>query len=116
MTAAVPVRIGIDLGGTKIAVVALDQAGAEIFSRRIATPRGDYHASIAAIGVLVAEAEQMLGCAGAASVGVAMPGSMSPATGRVQNANSTWLNGRPLLADLQSHLGRPVRLANDANC
>ena len=116
MTAATPVRIGIDLGGTKIAIVALDEADAEIFVRRIATPRGDYHASIAAIGALVAEAEHTLGCAGAASIGVAMPGSMSPATGRVQNANSTWLNGQHLDADLAAALGRPVRIVNDANC
>jgi fructokinase len=116
MAAAGGIRIGIDLGGTKIAIVALDEADAEVFSRRIATPRGDYHASIAAIGALVAETEQMLGCTGAASVGVAMPGSMSPATGRVQNANSTWLNGQRLDADLAVALGRPVRTVNDANC
>jgi fructokinase len=116
MAAGARVRIGIDLGGTKIAVVALDEAGAEIFARRIATPRGDYRASLAAMGALVADAEQQLGCTGAASIGVAMPGSMSPATGRVQNANSTWLNGQRLDADLAAELGRPVRAVNDANC
>ena len=109
-------RIGIDLGGTKIAITALDPSGQEIFVHRIATPRGDYAASLRAIAGLVAEAENRLGCTGQASVGVAMPGSISPATGRVQNANSVWLNGQRLDSDLQAVLGRPVRLANDANC
>jgi fructokinase len=111
-----PVRIGIDLGGTKTAIAALGQADDELFARRIPTPRGDYGASIAAIGELIAEAERHLGCTGQASIGVAMPGSISPATGRVQNANSTWLNGQHIDADFTAHLGRPVRFANDANC
>ncbi len=110
------VRIGVDLGGTKIAVAALDEADREIFGSRISTPRGDYDATIAAIGALVADAEASLDCRGKASVGIAMPGSISPATGRVQNANSTWLNGRAFDADLRHALGRQVRLANDANC
>jgi fructokinase len=109
-------RIGIDLGGTKIAITVLDPSGQEIFAHRIATPRGDYEASLRAIADLVADAESRFGCTGEASIGVAMPGSMSPATGRVQNANSVWLNGRSLDADLHAALGRPVRLANDANC
>ncbi|WP_088348082.1 MULTISPECIES: ROK family protein [Rhodomicrobium] len=109
-------RIGVDLGGTKIAITALGDADAELFARRRPTPRGDYEASLALIADLVAEAEQHLDCAGLASVGVAMPGSLSPVSGRVQNANSTWLNGRALDADLAGVLGRPVRFANDANC
>ena len=111
-----PLRIGIDLGGTKIAISVLGESGEELFVRRMATPRGDYHAFIAVIGGLVAEAERHLDCAGRASVGVAMPGSISPVSGRVQNANSTWLNGKSLDADISAHLGRPVRFANDANC
>ena len=111
-----PFRIGIDLGGTKIAITALDASGTEHLARRIVTPRGDYHATIEAIASLIAEAERDLGCTGEASIGIAVPGSLSPATGRVQNANSTWLNGRSLDADLVARLGRPVRLANDANC
>ena len=114
--APAPIRIGIDLGGTKIAIAALGETGAELFARRTPTPRGDYHASIAIIGALVGEAERHLGCGGRASIGVAMPGSLSPVSGRVQNANSTWLNGKSLDADIGAHLGRPVRFANDANC
>ncbi len=108
------IRIGIDLGGTKIAIAALDPAGNEVYAHRIRAPRDDYRASIAAIGDLVAGAEQAL--AVTATVGMAMPGSISPATGLVQNSNSTWLNGTPLQTDLAAHLGRPVRMANDANC
>ena len=111
-----PLRIGIDLGGTKIAIAVLGEAGQELLARRVPTPRGDYHASIAIIGALVAEAERHLACEGRATIGVAMPGSISPSSGRVQNANSTWLNGQRLDADVSAHLGRPVRFANDANC
>jgi fructokinase len=107
------VRIGIDLGGTKIEAVALDASGAERFRRRVATPRGDYDATLAAVTGLVAEAER---AAGQASVGVGIPGVISPASGLVKNANSTWLNGRPLGDDLERLLRRPVRIANDANC
>ena len=109
-------RIGVDIGGTKIAIAALDDTGAERLARRIPTPRGDYEATIAAIAALISGAEADLGCAGQASIGVAMPGSISPATGKVQNANSTWLNGRTFDADLAARLSRPVRVANDANC
>ena len=107
-------RIGIDLGGTKIEIVALSEDGATRFSRRMATPRGDYDATIGAMVGLVEAAERSVGerC----TVGVGIPGALSPATGLVKNANSTWLNGRPLDADLSRALGRPVRLANDANC
>ncbi|MGI9382396.1 MAG: ROK family protein [Methyloligellaceae bacterium] len=107
-------RIGVDLGGTKIAAVGLDAAGDTITHHRIATPRDDYGATIEAIAEMVAAIEQAAGLTG--TVGVGMPGSISPASGRVQNANSTWLNGRRFDADLTERLGRPVRLANDANC
>lgn len=108
------VRIGIDLGGTKIAVAALDASDHEIYARRIPTPREDYHATVAAIGDLVRQAEQALGLT--ASVGIGMPGSLSPTTGVVQNSNSVWVNGKPLAADLEANIGRPLRFANDANC
>lgn len=107
-------RIGIDLGGTKIEAVVLHADGGEDVRHRIPTPRDDYAGTIAALAGLVAKLEQPY--ARTLPVGVAMPGAMSPATGRVQNANSTWLNGRPLNHDLAAALGRPVRLANDANC
>ncbi|MFN3461381.1 MAG: ROK family protein [Oceanibaculum sp.] len=108
-------RIGIDLGGTKIEIAALDAADGAVLAReRIATPRGDYHATIAAIRDLVAGVEARLGRRG--TVGIGIPGAISPATGLVKNANSTWLIGRPFDRDLETALGRPVRLANDANC
>ena len=107
-------RIGIDLGGTKIEAVALDDQGTIRFRQRRATPRGEYEGTIEAIAGLVASAERDIGSA--APVGIGMPGAISPATGLVKNANSTWLNGRPLDRDLTARLGRPVRLANDANC
>jgi fructokinase len=106
-------RIGIDLGGTKIEAIALDDEGCERFRRRVASPRGDYDGTLEAIASLVAAAED---AAGAASVGVGIPGAISPATGLVKNANSTWLNGRSLAEDLARRLARPVRLTNDANC
>jgi fructokinase len=107
------VRIGIDLGGTKIEAIALDADGRERFRHRVPTPRGDYVATIEAVASLVAGAEAVIG---SSTVGVGMPGVVSPASGLVKNANSTWLNGRPLAEDLAARLGRPVRLANDANC
>jgi fructokinase len=106
-------RIGIDLGGTKIEVIALDAEGRERFRHRMPTPRGDYRATIETVASLVAQAEVVVG---PSSVGVGMPGVVSPASGLVKNANSTWLNGRPLSDDLAARLDRPVRLANDANC
>ena len=110
-----PPRIGIDLGGTKIEGVLM-QAGGSIARRaRVATPRGDYDGTLAAIAGLVAALEE--GAGGApCRVGVGMPGSLSPATGLVRNANSTWLIGRPFREDLAAALGRPVRIANDADC
>jgi len=107
-------RIGIDLGGTKIEGVALDAEGNELGRERVPTPRGDYDATLDTIARLVAALEQRFG--GPAAVGVGMPGIVSPATGLVKNANSTWLIGRPFDRDLERVLGRPVRLANDANC
>jgi fructokinase len=107
------VRIGIDLGGTKIEAIALDASGRECFRHRVKTPRGDYAATLDAVGALVERAEAVVG---RSTVGVGMPGVVSPASGLVKNANSTWLNGRPLTEDLAVRLGRPVRLANDANC
>jgi fructokinase len=109
--------LGVDLGGTKIEAAAMDRAdGRVLWRERVATPTGDYEATLAAIAALVARAEAALGARGL-SVGVGMPGSLSPATGLVQGANSTALNGRALGSDLQAALGgRPVRLANDANC
>ena len=107
-------RIGIDLGGTKIEGVVLDDDGAIRFRERRATPRGDYEGTIDALVDLVGAAEASIGCS--ATVGIGMPGAISPATGLVKNANSTWLIGRTLDRDLEARLGRPVRLANDANC
>lgn len=101
-------RIGIDLGGTKIEAIAFDGAR-EVFRKRIASPRGDYPATLAAVAALVAEA-------GAGTVGIGIPGSLSTQTGLVKGANSTWLIGKPLQQDLERALGRPVRIENDANC
>ncbi len=110
-------RIGIDLGGTKIAGIALDPSGTAVAEKRIATPREDYDGTLAAIAGLVADLERQAGiAAGSASVGVGMPGALSLKTGLVKNANSTWLNGQRFDRDLSAKLGRPVRLANDANC
>jgi fructokinase len=108
------VRIGVDLGGTKIEALALDDAGRESQRRRIATPRDDYAGTVEAVARLVEAIEIESGQRG--SVGVGMPGAISPATGLVKNANSTWLNGRRLHEDFEARLQRPVRLANDANC
>jgi fructokinase len=107
-------RIGIDLGGTKIEGLLLSPDGEELLRRRIPAPRYDYAGTVAAIAELVRELEAKTG--GPARVGVGMPGSFSPRTGLVQNSNSTWINGRPLGRDLPEALGRPVRFANDANC
>jgi fructokinase len=107
-------RIGIDLGGTKIEGAAIDLSGAVRVRRRVATPRQDYGATIAAITSLIGGIEQEIGTA--ASIGVGIPGAVSPITGLVKNANSTWLIGRPLKQDLEAALGRPTRLGNDANC
>jgi len=107
-------RIGIDIGGSKIELIALDDAGCAAWRRRVATPQGDYAATLHAVAELVHEAERELGARG--SVGIGMPGALSLANGRVKNANSTCLNDRPLKEDLETALGREVRVANDANC
>ncbi|HEC8323858.1 TPA: fructokinase [Providencia rettgeri] len=107
-------RIGIDLGGTKIEVIALDDNGNVLFRKRIPTPRGDYDATLNAIASLVADAETATGLSG--SVGVGIPGTLSPVTGKVKNANSTWLNGKPFDVDLSHLLNRKIKMANDANC
>ncbi len=107
-------RIGIDLGGTKIEGIALDDHGHELVRRRVPTPRGDYAGTVAAIAALVSEIERQTGQRG--TVGVGMPGALSRVTGRVKNANSTCLNDQSLETDLAAALARDVRLANDANC
>jgi len=106
-------RLGVDLGGTKTEIVALE-GPREVLRRRVDSPRGDYAATVATIAGLVEAAEAELGKPG--TVGVGIPGAVSPATGLVKNANSTWLIGRPLDRDLGERLRREVRVANDANC
>ncbi|EJH0531923.1 fructokinase [Salmonella enterica] len=107
-------RIGIDLGGTKTEVIALDDAGEQRFRHRLPTPRDDYQQTIETIAALVDMAEQATSQTG--SVGIGIPSSISPYTGVVKNANSTWLNGQPFDNDVSRRLKREVRLANDANC
>jgi fructokinase len=107
------VRIGIDLGGTKIEGIAL-AGGAEVARLRVDTPRGDYAATVDAVVALVSALEKRAGTRG--SVGVGIPGTLSPENGLVKNANSVWLIGQPLQADLERALERSVRIANDANC
>lgn len=107
-------RIGIDLGGTKTEVIALGDAGEQLYRHRLPTPRDDYRQTIETIATLVDMAEQATGQRG--TVGMGIPGSISPYTGVVKNANSTWLNGQPFDKDLSARLQREVRLANDANC
>ncbi len=106
-------RIGIDFGGTKIEAVGLDDTGGVLARRRVPNP-GAYDAAISAVGELIAFIEAETGRTG--SVGMGTPGSASPGTGLMRNANSTWLNGRPFRQDLETRLSRPFRLANDANC
>jgi fructokinase len=107
-------RIGVDVGGTKIEAIALDAKGIELQRIRVATPKGDYAGTVAAVARLVQELEQSTEQAG--TVGVGIPGTIVAATGLVKNANSTWLNGQPLQRDLSLALKREVRCANDANC
>lgn len=107
-------RVGIDLGGTKIEGIALADDGVELYRERIATPRNDYEATVTAICTLVRDIEQHTRQQG--SVGVGIPGTISPASGLVKNANSTWLIGKPLKEDLEQRLQREVRVSNDANC
>ena len=114
MTFDSPPTIGVDLAGTKIEAIVLDHHGTSLWRERVATPAGDYMAALATMAALVARAERELGLAGC-SVGIGTPGTQTPA-GLIKNANSTCLNGQPLAHDLAQALGRPVQLANDANC
>ena len=107
-------RIGVDLGGTKIEAVALGDDGRVLARRRVPTPRDDYEQTLSAIVTLIRDVERDAGATG--TVGIGIPGTISPATGLVKNSNSTWMNGRPLADDLPQMLDRPVRFANDANC
>jgi fructokinase len=109
-----PIRVGVDLGGTKIEAIALAEDGAIVARRRMATPSQDYPAIVAAVADLVRAIEAETGRA--ARVGVGMPGAISPATGLVKNANTIVLNGKPFDRDLVAALGRPARIENDANC
>jgi predicted NBD/HSP70 family sugar kinase len=106
-------RIGVDLGGTKIEAVALDASGAIVARRRVATPTGDYAGTVNAIVKLAREVERETG---EGSIGIATPGARSLVTGLMKNCNSTCLNGKPLKEDLERRLGREIRMANDANC
>jgi fructokinase len=108
------IRIGIDLGGTKIEILAIDRDGRELARHRVATPRHDYEGSITLMADLVARLERETGRSG--TVGVAIPGSISSVTGLIKNANSVWLNGKPLDQDLSAAMQREVRCVNDANC
>jgi fructokinase len=107
-------RIGVDLGGTKIEAIALDDEGSVRARERVPTPRDDYEATLEAIARLVLDVEKQSGAR--CSVGIGIPGALSPATRRVKNANSVWLNGQALDRDLERRLDRPLRFANDANC
>jgi fructokinase len=107
-------RIGVDLGGTKIEIIALGDDGRELARRRIPTPKEDYRAILDAVATLVRDCERELGARG--SIGVGTPGSISPATGLLRGSNSVCLNGRPIAIDLARALGREVLVANDANC
>src|SRR5258708_4500729 len=108
------IQIGVDLGGTKIEIIALGPDGRERLRRRIATPQDDYHGILDGVAGLVREAEAELGATG--SVGVGTPGSISRASGLLRGSNSISLNGKPIRADLEARLGRKVKITNDANC
>lgn len=108
-------RLGVDLGGTKIEIIALDDGGNELARFRAATPRGDYRSTLEAVARLVSKVEAELG-GERGSVGIGTPGAVSRATGLLRNSNSVCLNGKPIARDLETVLGRPVRIANDANC
>lgn len=107
-------RIGIDLGGTKIEAVLLDAGGAVRFRERVATPKGDYAGTVTAVAALVGRIDREFG--GGSPVGIGTPGAWVPERRQMKNCNSTWLNGRPLLDDLNAALDGRVRIANDANC
>ncbi|MDO8990782.1 MAG: ROK family protein [Sideroxyarcus sp.] len=107
-------RLGIDLGGTKIEIIALDGSGKELLRRRAPTPKGKYSETLQVIAALVRDTEVELGQQGA--LGIGTPGALSRATGRLKNSNSVVLNGQPILQDLEALLQRPVKISNDANC
>jgi len=112
-----PIRLGIDLGGTKIEIVALGSDGAELLRRRIATPQNDYDATLIAVAQLVLDAEHELRVpVGNSRVGIGTPGSISRATGRLRGCNSVCLNGQAIREDLERRVGRSIRVTNDANC
>jgi fructokinase len=108
------IALGVDLGGTKIEIIALDESGEVLLRRRRPSPRESYQATLEAITGIVLDAETELGACG--SVGFGTPGAISPATGLLKNSNATWLNGRPLHEDLARALDRPIAIANDADC
>lgn len=108
------IRLGIDLGGTKIEIIALDKQGQALLRRRVPTPQGDYQQTLLAVTSLVRDAEAELGQQG--TLGIGTPGAISNATGCLKNSNSVALNGRPILQDLQGLLKRDVKISNDANC
>ena len=108
------IRIGIDLGGTKIEGIALSEAGEELFRQRITTPQGDYQGTLQSIADLIKQIEAGIDQQG--SIGICTPGSLSPATGLLRNSNSVCMNGKPVLDDLQNLLHKEIRIANDANC
>jgi fructokinase len=108
------IALGVDLGGTKIEIIALDESGEVLLRRRRPSPRESYQATLEAITGIVLDAETELGACG--SVGFGTPGAISPATGLLKNSNATWLNGRPLHEDLERALDRPIAIANDADC
>jgi fructokinase len=107
-------RLGVDLGGTKIEIIALDNNGKELLRRRVPTPQGYYYETLQAIAGLVRDAEDELGQRG--SLGIGTPGALSRATGRLKNSNSVHLNDQPILQDLEALLHREVKISNDANC
>jgi fructokinase len=108
------IRIGIDLGGTKIEGIALSETGEELFRNRVATPQGDYRATLQTVSDLVTQVEKAVGEKG--SIGICTPGALSPVSGLMRNSNSVCMNGKPVLSDLQQLLQADIRIANDANC
>ena len=110
----IDMRIGIDLGGTKIEGIALSDAGNELFRHRISTPQGEYQGTLQSIADLINKIEAAVGEKG--SIGICTPGALSPATGLMRNSNSVCMNDKPVLTDLQDLLQREIRIANDANC
>ena len=107
-------RIGVDVGGTKVEAILIDANGGELARERVATPKFDYAGTVEVIGAIVEHLDRIAGAT--CAVGAGTPGALEPSTGLMKNCNSTWLNGKPLLADLTRRLGNRVRIANDADC